>query len=190
MLPNRPFLRANSMLRQTTAESRPKQKRASLVADRESAGTTSAGPDAGPRSRLRRAGGPDLPRLTTTELSVALGQLSQLDDPRGRCSKPVRATHTPYRGIVLCGAIRTCDRRVSIGRPSSAHAGERPVHGYYLTVAVKQSLWRMEPSFPSRRHCTSKRTPSTKGAPREISKCSAPAPPFDVVRSARSAAAA
>jgi hypothetical protein len=55
----------------------------------------------------------------------------------------------------------------------------------YFTVTVKQSLSRMEPSFPSRRHCTSKRTPSTKGAAREISKCSAPAPPFDVVSACR-----
>src|SRR3954463_4947678 len=68
-----------------------------------------------------------------------------------------------------------------IGRPSTRQAGGRPVHDYF-TVTVKQALCRMEPSFPSRRHCTSKRTPSTKGAPREIWKCSAPAPPFDVGR--------
>jgi hypothetical protein len=54
------------------------------------------------------------------------------------------------------------------------------VHGYF-TVAVKQSLSRTEPSSPTSRHCTSKLTPSTVGAPREIWMWSAPAPPFDVV---------
>src|SRR4029450_5863683 len=52
----------------------------------------------------------------------------------------------------------------------------------YFTVTVKQSLCTTEPSLPSSRHCTSKLIPSTRGAPREISKCSAPAPPFEVVK--------
>src|SRR4051812_23362214 len=78
-------------------------------------------------------------------------------------------------------SLRDPDGHIADAPPETVVANLRRVGRIYFTVTVKQLLCRMEPSLPSRRHCTSKRTPSTKGAPREISKCSAPAPPVDVV---------